>query len=157
MSVRIEEHLSGGESTGFYPRVKVDAAGAGVVSHAGAVLLIDAIRAVGLDRALSAALAPWRRPLAGHDPAKVVLDLAVALALGGDCLADIALLRARAGGVRAGGLGSDGVPADRRAGRRRRPRRWRRSHAARAARAGAGVGDWPASTPPTTASTPTTR
>jgi hypothetical protein len=28
-----------------------------------------------------------------HDPAKVVLDLAVTLALGGDCLADIALLR----------------------------------------------------------------
>lgn len=29
-----------------------------------------------------------------HDPAKVVLDLAVGLALGGDCLADVALLRA---------------------------------------------------------------
>jgi len=46
-----------------------------------------------LDRQLSAALAPWRKPLARHDPAKV-LDLAVALALGGDCLADVALLRA---------------------------------------------------------------
>jgi hypothetical protein len=32
-----------------------------------------------------------------HDPAKVVLDLAVALALGGDCLADVALLRAEPG------------------------------------------------------------
>ena len=40
-----------------------------------------------------AALAPWRKPLARHDPAKVLLDLAVALALGGDCLADVALLR----------------------------------------------------------------
>lgn len=29
-----------------------------------------------------------------HDPAKVVLDLAVTLALGGDCLADVAVLRA---------------------------------------------------------------
>ena len=29
-----------------------------------------------------------------HDPAKVVLDLAVGLALGGDCLAEVALLRA---------------------------------------------------------------
>ena len=29
-----------------------------------------------------------------HHPAKIVLDLAVTLALGGDCLADIALLRA---------------------------------------------------------------
>jgi hypothetical protein len=32
-----------------------------------------------------------------HDPAKVVLELAVALGLGGDCLADIALLRAEPG------------------------------------------------------------
>ena len=29
-----------------------------------------------------------------HDPGKIVLDLAVALALGGDCLADVNLLRA---------------------------------------------------------------
>ena len=29
-----------------------------------------------------------------HDPAKVVCDLAITLALGGDCLADVALLRA---------------------------------------------------------------
>ena len=86
-----------GESTGFYPRVKVDVAGTGVVSHAGAVLLIEAIRAVGLDRALSAALAPWRRPLAVHDPAKVLLDLAVATAVGGDCLADITVLRSDPG------------------------------------------------------------
>lgn len=39
-------------------------------------------------------LAPWRKPLAIHDPAKIVLDLAVSLAMGGDCLADIAQLRA---------------------------------------------------------------
>jgi hypothetical protein len=32
-----------------------------------------------------------------HDPAKVVCDLAVTLALGGDCLADVALLRAEPG------------------------------------------------------------
>jgi len=32
-----------------------------------------------------------------HDPAKVVLDLAVVLALGGDCLADVAVLRAEPG------------------------------------------------------------
>jgi len=29
-----------------------------------------------------------------HDPGKIVLDLAVAVALGGDCLADIGVLRA---------------------------------------------------------------
>ncbi len=32
-----------------------------------------------------------------HDPAKIVLDLAVSLALGGDCLADVAVLRAEPG------------------------------------------------------------
>ncbi len=41
---------------------------------------------------MSAALSVWRKPLAVHDPAKVVLDLALTLALGGDCLADIALV-----------------------------------------------------------------
>jgi hypothetical protein len=35
--------------------------------------------------------------VAQHDPGKVVLDLAVALAVGGDCLADVAVLRAKPG------------------------------------------------------------
>jgi hypothetical protein len=79
---------------GLYPRVQVDTKGAGVVSQGGGVALVETIRVAGLDRGLSAALAPWRKPLAIHDPAKVITDLAVALALGGDCLADVALLRA---------------------------------------------------------------
>ena len=82
------------ESTGLYPRVRTDAAGTGVVSHAGAVLLTDTVRAAGLDRALSVALERWRKPTAVHDPAKILLDLAVSLAVGGDCLADVAVLRA---------------------------------------------------------------
>jgi hypothetical protein len=65
-----------------------------VVSHAGAVLLTDTVRAAGLDRALSVALERWRKPTAVHDPAKILLDLAVSLAVGGDCLADVAVLRA---------------------------------------------------------------
>jgi hypothetical protein len=81
----------------FYPRVQVDASASGAVGLAGGVLLTETIAAVGLDEALSAALAPWRKPTAVHDPGKVVLDLALALALGGDCLADIALLRAEPG------------------------------------------------------------
>jgi Transposase DDE domain group 1 len=80
--------------SGFYPCPGTDTAGAQVVSQAGGVLLTETIRAVGLDRALSGSLARWRLPFAVHDPAKVVADLAVTLALGGDCLADIALLRA---------------------------------------------------------------
>jgi Transposase DDE domain group 1 len=82
------------KATGFYPRIGVDASGKKVVSQAGGVLLAETVRASGLDRALAAALVPWLRPLAVHDPAKVVLDLALALALGGDCLADIAVVRA---------------------------------------------------------------
>jgi hypothetical protein len=52
------------ESTGLYPRVRTDTAGSGVVSQAGGVLLVDTIRAVGLDRALADALEPWRKPTA---------------------------------------------------------------------------------------------
>ena len=80
--------------SGLYPCPKTDTAAATVVSQAGAVLLTETVRTVGLDHALSDGLAQWRRPAAVHDPAKVVLDLAVALAIGGDCLADIARLRA---------------------------------------------------------------
>jgi hypothetical protein len=65
-----------------------------VVSQAGGLVLTETIQAVGLDRELSKTLARWRLPLAIHDPGKVIADLAVTLALGGDCLADIALVRA---------------------------------------------------------------
>jgi hypothetical protein len=44
------------------------------------------------------------RRIAVHDPAKVVLDLAVSSALGGDCLADASLLRAEPGPFWAGRL-----------------------------------------------------
>jgi hypothetical protein len=70
-------------------KVTVSADGRGLVSQAGAVLL----RVTGLGRGLSAELQPWRAPRAVHDPGKIVADLAAALALGGDCLADIAVLR----------------------------------------------------------------
>lgn len=82
---------------GSYPRVRIEGGGRSVVAHAGAVLLVETIRKTGLDQALSAAPAPWRRPRAVHDPGKVLLDLAVATALGGDCLADVGMLRAEPG------------------------------------------------------------
>jgi Transposase DDE domain group 1 len=82
------------KAIGFYPCPDLDTAAARVVSHAGTLLLTETIGRVGLDRALSRALEPWRPRFAVHDPAKVLLDLALGLAVGGDCLADIALLRA---------------------------------------------------------------
>jgi hypothetical protein len=57
-------------------------------------VLVDTIGKTGLDQALSTALSRWRRPTAVHDPAKILCDLAITLALGGDCLADITSLRA---------------------------------------------------------------
>jgi hypothetical protein len=67
------------------------------VSQAGATLLVDTAVKVGLDRVLSQALAPRRHPSAVHDPGKILCDLAISLALGGDCLADLATLRAEPG------------------------------------------------------------
>ena len=84
-------------STGLYPRLKVDTSASGAVGQAGGVLLTRTVAATGLGGAMSSALCSWRKPLAVHDPAKVVLDLAVTLALGGDCLADVAVLRAEPG------------------------------------------------------------
>jgi hypothetical protein len=74
-------------------RVTVSADGRGLVSQAGAVLLWETMRVTGLARGLSAGLERWRAPRAVHDPGKIIADLAAALALGGDCLADIAVLR----------------------------------------------------------------
>jgi Transposase DDE domain group 1 len=76
-------------------KITVSADGSGIVSQGGALLLTQTMRATGLDRGLAAALERWRPPRAVHDPGKIIADLAVALALGGDCLADIAVLRAQ--------------------------------------------------------------
>ncbi|GAB2799833.1 hypothetical protein GCM10027073_34740 [Streptomyces chlorus] len=101
---------------GSYPRVCTEGSGRGVVSQAGGVLLVETIRKTGLDRAISAALAPWRKSRAVHDPGKILLDVALAIALGGDSLADVGMLRAEPAVFGAGGIGSDGVPADRHTG-----------------------------------------
>jgi hypothetical protein len=85
------------KSTGSYPSPTVDTTARRVVAHAGAVLLAGTAGKVGLDRQLSAALRPWMRPLAIHTiPGKVLLDLAISVAIGGDCLADIAQVRSEA-------------------------------------------------------------
>lgn len=75
--------------------VVVEATRESLVSSAGGVLLRQTLRCSGLQKSMSAALAPWRAPRAVHDPAKVLLDLVTAVALGGDCAADIAVVRAQ--------------------------------------------------------------
>ena len=64
-----------------------------MVSLAGASLLTTTARVLGLDRGLSKRLSAWTPVGAMHDTGKVILDLAVALAVGGDCPADVAVLR----------------------------------------------------------------
>ncbi|WP_460529034.1 transposase, partial [Flindersiella endophytica] len=75
--------------------VVLDSVRESLVSSSGGVLLRQVSRLSGLDRVLSKALAPWRGRRAVHDPGKVLLDVATAVALGGDCLADVAVLRAQ--------------------------------------------------------------
>lgn len=77
------------------PNVVLDLVRESLISSSGALLLRESVRVAGLDRGLSAALAPWRSDRARHDPGKVLLDVAIAVALGGDCLADVAVVRAQ--------------------------------------------------------------
>jgi Transposase DDE domain group 1 len=83
------------KNTAYRSKITVSADGQGLVSQAGASLLLEAARVTGLGRGLSDGLSRWRAPRAVHDPGKIVTDLVVALALGGDCLADIAVLRSQ--------------------------------------------------------------
>ncbi|WP_433222138.1 IS1380 family transposase [Microtetraspora malaysiensis] len=76
-------------------KITASADGSGLISQAGGLLLKETLRVTGLDKALSAQLERWRPPRAIHDPGKVITDLALTLTLGGDCLADIAMLRAQ--------------------------------------------------------------
>ena len=79
--------------TAVYPQPRHDAGATRVVGHAGGMLLTRTAVVTGLTHGLSTALAPWRKPFATHDPGKILSDLAITLALGGDCLADVALVR----------------------------------------------------------------
>ncbi len=72
-----------------------DSGSESLLSSAGGSLLPGTARVTGLRRALSEQLRPWRTPRARHDPGKVALDLIVAIALGGDCLADVSVLRSQ--------------------------------------------------------------
>ncbi len=73
----------------------LDGVGESLVSSAGGVLLRETVRVSGLARLMSQALAPWRSVRAVHDPGKMLVDLATAVALGGDCAADLGVVRAQ--------------------------------------------------------------
>jgi Transposase DDE domain group 1 len=73
--------------------VDVRADGEGLVSHAGAGLLAEVADRVGLTGALSVALGGVRERRGKHDAGRVIRDLAVMLADGGDCLSDLRAIR----------------------------------------------------------------
>lgn len=75
------------------PRLVVTADGRGVASHAGARLLSDVADAVGLTEGMSAAMAPTKKRRRGHDRGRVLVDVAVMIADGGDAISDLAVLR----------------------------------------------------------------
>jgi len=76
--------------------VEVTSDGAGLLSHAGSALLAGVAEKTGLTRALSIGLGGVRQRRGRHDPGQVICDLAVMLADGGDCLADLAAMRDQA-------------------------------------------------------------
>jgi hypothetical protein len=73
--------------------VEVTADGEGLVSHAGVALLAELADRLGLTAALSEAMAPTRERRSAHDPGRVLRDLALTLADGGDCVTDLGILR----------------------------------------------------------------
>ena len=69
--------------------VEVAADGEGLVSRAGAALLAQVPDKVGLTNALSLRLAGVKQRRRGHDRGRVIRDLAVMLAAGGECVSDL--------------------------------------------------------------------
>jgi len=74
-------------------RVEVRGDGEGVVSHAGVALLSGLADRVGLTAALGRRPRARRQRASAHDPGEVLRDVAVALADGGVCVSDLAVLR----------------------------------------------------------------
>jgi hypothetical protein len=73
--------------------VEVRADAEGLVSHAGAYLLVELADRLGLTTALSGAMAPTRERRSAHDPGVVLRDLAVSIADGGDRISDLGVPR----------------------------------------------------------------
>jgi hypothetical protein len=74
-------------------RAKVIPDGKNLVSHAGAALLAELADRSGLTEAMSVAMEDCGINWHTHDPGVVLTYLAVAIADGADCLADIAALK----------------------------------------------------------------
>jgi Transposase DDE domain group 1 len=80
------------QATTTRPKITATTDGEGVVSHAGSRLLADVADRTTLTVHLAEALAGLRRPRARHDPGRVLVDMAVAVADGATTISDIAVL-----------------------------------------------------------------
>jgi len=92
--------------------VEVTADGDGVVGHAGALLLSELADRLGLPGGLDRWAGRGQPPRVRHRSGRVLTDVAVMLADGGDCLSDIAVLRDQPevfGGLRCGRGDADRV------------------------------------------------
>jgi hypothetical protein len=79
--------------TRTYPRLHIDTAPSNAVGQAGGMLLTETVHTSGLGHHLKQALAAWKKPFAIHEPGKILTDVAITLALGGDALSDSSVLR----------------------------------------------------------------
>jgi hypothetical protein len=77
--------------------VVVSADGRGVVSHVGARLLADVAEATGLVEAFDQAVGGQRVRRSAHRSGRVLVDVAVMIADGGEAIADLAVLRNQPG------------------------------------------------------------
>ncbi len=75
------------------PGLTVTGEGKGIVNHAGSRLVADVAHAAGLTRGLSRAMASTKKRRRGHDRGRVLVDLAVMLADGGETISDLRVLR----------------------------------------------------------------
>ncbi len=84
------------QATTTRPKIMVTADGQGVVSHAGSRLLADVADRTTLTGELSQVLAGLCKPRARHDPGRVLVDMAVAVADGATTISDVAVLAEQA-------------------------------------------------------------
>ena len=81
------------QATSIRPKVTVTADGRGVASHVGSGLLADLGAVTGLDRGFADAVGGGRQRRSAHDPGRVLADLAVLVAGGGETISDLGVLR----------------------------------------------------------------
>jgi hypothetical protein len=92
-STRIQEDTRKVKTQTTGQTVEVRADGEGLLSHAGAYLLVELTDRLGLTAALAEAMAPTRERRSAHDPGVVLRDLVVSVADGGDHVSDLGVLR----------------------------------------------------------------